>query len=478
MEFENQSAIKKQFKTFKDAFKSLPEDVQKHSIRVAEYTKTMFVEAIAIEMRMGTAEVEKLQTEFMRGAYLSGLYHDIGKAWLPEEYHHPREDFGEEETAMYRKHVTYGAEMAEELPLGETLEAAEIQMIKNSLHWHHLRPDGLGFPGEKKEEEIPMLALIVGMANHLDHLVTSRRSEDPFNEVMDKVLSDFPEETDLQFLVEESRSKLQRVFLKFQDQSQMITPVAPFAKRKVNRSFELQYRPVMERRRKATVGIQARPCFKDNKETYVEYDEVKTILNKNKLHAEVGRYFLYEAADTLRRIKACELDIEYIAVQLMPKYYTESGIATAMQQVYADARLSAGSLYFALEETMFENPSKALMANLERISKAELPMFLNNWSGEYLKAKELVNYSFKKVALHPSVYKKLNDTEVVDSIKLLQEAGVEVIAGELDKIKYNGTLNGLEITAMTGVMAGDYISEDEMIRGELAVRVVDTSAHI
>ncbi len=470
MEQENRPVIKKDYKTFKEAFAALPEELKKHSIRVAEYTRAMFIEAIAIEMRVGGTETEKLQPEFERCAYLCGLYHDIGKVLVPEQYHNPTDSFSEEEMALYRKHIVDGGRMVDELAFGENLSDLERRMIKNALTLHHLKPKGEGFPQFAKEDDIMMMALIVGFANYLDHLVTTRRSETPFEDVMQQAIEEAPEEgSELLLLMEEAQAKLQRVFIKYQEQSMKIPTVAPFAKRKQNRPFELKYRAVTDRKQKATVGLQAKPYFKDGKDIFVEYEEVKTVLNKNKLHAEVGRYFLYEAADTLRRINACELPIDYIAVELMPKYYTEAKIVSTMQQLHADSRLEPGRLYFSLEESMFENPSKALMANLERISSAGIPMFLNSWSGEYLKAKELTEYSFKKVALHPSLYKKLGDEELVSAIKALQAAGVEIIAGELDKTKYNGALNGLEITAMTGALAGDYIVEDEMILGELAL---------
>ncbi len=471
MEFENQAVAKTEYKSFKEAFAALPEALRQHSIRVAEYSRVLFFEAIATEFRVGSDNTLKLRPEYERAAYLCGLYHDIGKVLVPEQYHTPSESFGEEETALYRRHVVDGGKMADELAFGEPFSDIEKLMIKNALTYHHTNSYGTGFHGEvDHEREIPLMALIVGFSNWLDHVVTVRRSENPFDEVIEDVMQRFTEDTELLILIEESRHKLKKVFIKYQDQSLMIPNILPFAKRRPNRPFELKYRPIIDRKQKKTVGLEAKPYFKDGRDIYVEYDEVKTVLNKNKLHAEAGRYFLYEAADTVRRIKACELPIDYIAVELMPKYYTEGKVAANVEQLLSDSRLEKGRLYLAMDESMFENPSKALMTAMERMTKAEIPLFMKNYTGELLKAKELVQYSFKKAALHPSLYKKLGEEALQSDIGLLQEAGIEVIAGELERTKYNGMLNSLEITAMTGTLAGDYATEDETILGELALQ--------
>ncbi len=470
MEKGIQPAIKKDYKSVKEAFDALPAAVKQHSIRVAEYTRALYVEAVGIELRVGTSETEKLDLEYERIAYLCGLYHDIGKAMIAEQYHNLQPNFGEEEVALYRRHVTDGVAIVESLPLGEQLTDLNRTMLTNALRNHHASTAEGGFPQVKKEQDIPMMALIVGVADRIDHLVTSRRSETPFEDVMGEMMAAFPEdaENELELLLKESMQKLHRVFVKYQNQSRLIPVVPMFVKRKNGRPFELQYRPVMDRRQKAAVGLQAKLCFKDNPETYADLEEVKTILNKNKQHSEVGRYFLYEAADMLRRMRACQISASYIAVELLPRFYAEAKIVPMIEQLYADARMEPGHILLSVEETLLDNPSKALTANLERASKANVPLYLSGWSGKFLKAEDVCKYSFKKVALHPDVYPKLGEPEMAEAIQRMQEAGMEIIAGELDKTRFNGALNGLGITAMTGPLAGNYACDTDVITAELA----------
>ncbi len=472
MENLNQPVIKKDYKTFKEALNALPQRTREHSIRVADYTKELFQEAMAIEFRVGNEDVAaQLDFDNVRGAYLAGLYHDIGKVLLPIEYQDLSPDFSAEEIALYRKHTADGRAMSEQMAFAEDLNDISKKMIRDAIELHHQKPDGGGFPEVAREKDVDLMPLLVGFADTFDHLVTERRSEDPFDDVMAELLERFPEDSETEFhlLLTESYQKLRRVFLKYEDQSQKFPTVLPFVKRKQNRPFELRYRPIVDRRHKSTVAFQAEMSFKDAKDQYADYEEVKPILNANKLIPDLGRYFIYEAGDTYKRIEACELPIQYIALELMPKFFSQPKIVQTILAQLEDARMEKGKVVFVLDESAFENPPKALMANLERLTAAEIPLMLYNYSGAYLKADEVTEYSFTKIALSPSLYPELESDETVAMIGKFKEKGIELIAGELDKTKYNGALNRLEISLMTGMLAGDYITEDEAIGSELGL---------
>ncbi len=467
MDNQNQPVIKKNYRTFKEAFNALPEPTKAHCIRVAEYTRALFLDAVAIEFRLGDDKAsEQLEAEHERGAYLCGLYHDIGKVLIPVQYHNPLEDFGTEETALYRKHPADGAALGRQMVFGEELTDIEKDMIAEAIEFHHERPSSVGFEDGKNEADILPMALITGFASHFDHLVTARRSETPFEDVMKEVLARFSEETELQFLLQEGQNRLRRVFLKYQEQSLMIPNILPFVKRKNNRSFELKYRPIVDRKTKATVAVQAKPYFKDNKDTFVDYEEVKTILNKNKLIPEVGRYFIYEAGDMTKRIAACELPIQYVALELMPSYFTQTKIVQVMQQQLSDARMENGKLLFAIDESLFRTGSKAFISNMERMAAAGMPVLLTGWTGA-MSLEDIRKYGIVKAALGTDIYPRLSEPETEAAIKALQEAGIEVIAGDMEKVKYSGLLTNLEVMTMAGPMAGDFITEDELVLGEL-----------
>jgi len=117
-----------------------------HSERVASY-------AAAIAAKMELSDRERAD------AQLAALLHDIGKAALSDQ---AREGLTEEERA--KRHVELGADLARNI--------VGSDRVMPAIRGHHERHDGSGYPEGLKEEEIPLLARIVGLANAFDHLMT------------------------------------------------------------------------------------------------------------------------------------------------------------------------------------------------------------------------------------------------------------------------------------------------------------------
>ncbi|MDY7009248.1 MAG: HD domain-containing protein [Planctomycetota bacterium] len=98
--------------------------------------------------------------------YLAGLLHDIGK-------------IGVSETVLQKSGVLTGPEfesMRRHPGIGATILGGIRQMkdlIPVLLH-HHERPDGGGYPAGLSAGEIPVEALIVGLADSLDAMTSSR----------------------------------------------------------------------------------------------------------------------------------------------------------------------------------------------------------------------------------------------------------------------------------------------------------------
>ena len=56
-----------------------------------------------------------------------------------------------------------------------------LREAKNLATYHHERWDGKGYPSGKKEEEIPLSARIMSVADVFDALVSKRSYKDPFS---------------------------------------------------------------------------------------------------------------------------------------------------------------------------------------------------------------------------------------------------------------------------------------------------------
>ena len=132
-----------------------------HSERVAFISKW-------IAERM--AEQEHLDQEQIHRIYLAGLLHDLGKIGIDEKVLCKAGKLTKRERDRLRMHPSIGANI-----LGGINQMRDI--IPGILY-HHERPDGKGYPNGLKEEQIPLMGKIVGLADCFDAMTSERAYRD------------------------------------------------------------------------------------------------------------------------------------------------------------------------------------------------------------------------------------------------------------------------------------------------------------
>lgn len=128
-----------------------------HSVRVAEYSRR-------IAVKLGKSEKEQ------EDIYYMGLLHDIGKIGIPDEIINKTSRLTDEEYAIIKKHPIIGADILKNI--------SEMPGIETGARWHHERYDGRGYPDGLKEEEIPEMARIIGVADAYDAMASKRSYRD------------------------------------------------------------------------------------------------------------------------------------------------------------------------------------------------------------------------------------------------------------------------------------------------------------
>ena len=124
-----------------------------HSWQVAAYSRT-----IAEALGLPAHEVELIE--------LAGLLHDVGKIGIPDRVLQKADQLTGDEWAMMRRHPELGAKILGDHP-------ALAAVVPSVLH-HHERYDGHGYPDGLAGDAIPLGAAIVGLADAVDTMTSSR----------------------------------------------------------------------------------------------------------------------------------------------------------------------------------------------------------------------------------------------------------------------------------------------------------------
>jgi HD-GYP domain-containing protein (c-di-GMP phosphodiesterase class II) len=128
-----------------------------HSVAVAVYSRD-----IAIEIGMDPALVQRI--------YLSGLLHDIGKIAVPDAILRKPAALTDEEFAEIQKHPVVGEQIL--------APSRHYSDILPGVRHHHERIDGKGYPDGLRDEQIPLQARIIAVADAYNAMTSERPYRD------------------------------------------------------------------------------------------------------------------------------------------------------------------------------------------------------------------------------------------------------------------------------------------------------------
>lgn len=128
-------------------------------------TFTTFIEVMRISYMIAEELYQK--KEFSLLAAESGLFHDIGKIGLSKEYNDGKV-FTDEMFIEMKNHPEGGALLLEKVK-------AEKELIE-AARYHQENINGSGYPRGLKEEEIPIIASIVQVADSVNAALDKKRT--------------------------------------------------------------------------------------------------------------------------------------------------------------------------------------------------------------------------------------------------------------------------------------------------------------
>jgi putative nucleotidyltransferase with HDIG domain len=138
---------------------AIAEELDLRDAGTARHCETVarYAEAIALELGLAEHVVESLR--------LAGLLHDVGKVGVPRSIVRKPGPLSEQEWAAMRDHPRLGANI---------LEDAGLEDIRDWILAHHERPDGEGYPRRLSDDEIPLEAKILAVADAYEAMTVDR----------------------------------------------------------------------------------------------------------------------------------------------------------------------------------------------------------------------------------------------------------------------------------------------------------------
>lgn len=184
-------------------------DTGEHVRRTSAY-----VNLIALKARVNNIYTDILTDDYISLITKAAPMHDIGKIVVPDNILKKPGKLTPEEFEQIKRHTVEGGRIVEEV-IGDHDDKEYLQIAKEIATCHHERWDGKGYPEGLKEDEIPLSARIMAIADVFDALVSPRCYKEPF-----------PIETAMDIIKKEAGSHfdplLAELFLSMQDDAMAI----------------------------------------------------------------------------------------------------------------------------------------------------------------------------------------------------------------------------------------------------------------
>ena len=140
-----------------------------------------YVQIIMEEMRKEGIYNDQLTDEFISDVIHSAPLHDVGKISVEDAILNKPGKLTPEEFEKMKGHAAAGAEIiSRAINLISEEGSTYLEEARNLAHYHHEKWNGNGYPCGFSEEEIPLSARIMAVADVFDALVSKRSYKDGF----------------------------------------------------------------------------------------------------------------------------------------------------------------------------------------------------------------------------------------------------------------------------------------------------------
>lgn len=134
---------------------------------------TAYVKLLAEELKKRGFEKDVLTKRYIKNLAMAAPMHDIGKISVPDVILQKPGKLTDEEYAVIKTHAVSGGKIIEET-FGHLADKEYTKMAYEVARFHHEKWNGRGYPDGLKEEEIPLCARIMAVADVFDAISQKR----------------------------------------------------------------------------------------------------------------------------------------------------------------------------------------------------------------------------------------------------------------------------------------------------------------
>ena len=140
-----------------------------HSVRVGNMMRR-----IVAVLQKAPKVVVDMNLPSEEDAFLYGVYHDIGKLFIPANILNKPGALTREEYRIIQKHTECGRQAIQQLHTVVFRNEYQKEMAIDTAHSHHEAWDGSGYPCNLSGKQIPLIACICAIADVFDALTSKR----------------------------------------------------------------------------------------------------------------------------------------------------------------------------------------------------------------------------------------------------------------------------------------------------------------
>lgn len=181
--FENSKEGSKEYLSIHDAVESLITTLEEKDIYSGNHSKLVQKYSVKMGERIGMSK------KLIENLGISSILHDIGKIGIPDTILSSTQKLNSEDYNIAMEHTVIGYNIARRL--------VEDPNILAGIKSHHERWDGKGYPDGLKDEEIPLFARIIGIADAYQSMVFGSHYRE--RKSVEEAISDMLENSGKQF---------------------------------------------------------------------------------------------------------------------------------------------------------------------------------------------------------------------------------------------------------------------------------------